>query len=71
MTPRRLEEFPSTGQQRYDWEELLDGSPWELVAGVDFGGKPNTFASNARQQGTSVAVECASGISRRKSRSAW
>lgn len=51
MTPRRLEEFPSTGQQRYDWEELLDGSPWELVAGVDFGGKPNTFASNARQQG--------------------
>ncbi len=29
----------------------FDGSPWELIAGVDFGGKPTTFATNARQQG--------------------
>jgi hypothetical protein len=48
----KLDSFPAAaGQQRYDWEKLLDGSPWELIAGVDFGGKPTTFASNARQQG--------------------
>ncbi len=51
MTPRRLEEFPAVqGQSRYEWEQLLDGSPWELVAGTDFGGKSTTFASNARNQ---------------------
>ncbi len=51
MTPTRLTEFPSApGQGRYDWAELLDGSPWELVAGRDFNGKATTFASNARHQ---------------------
>jgi len=49
--PTRLNEFPSApGQGRYDWNQLLDGSPWELVAGRDFGGKPTTFATNARMQ---------------------
>jgi len=51
MTPTRLTEFPgSPGQGRYNWDELLDGSPWELVAGTDFNGKPATFATNARHQ---------------------
>lgn len=51
MTPTRLDEFPSTpGQSRYNWEELLDGSAWELVAGRDFSGKATTFATNARNQ---------------------
>jgi hypothetical protein len=51
--PRKLDEFPQApGQGRYDWDQLLDGSPWELVAGADFEGKPNTFASNARLQAT-------------------
>lgn len=49
--PTRLEAFPSVpGQGRYDWNQLLDGSPWELVAGADFSGKPQTFATNARHQ---------------------
>lgn len=53
MTPTRLEEFPSApGQGRYNWDELLDGSAWELVAGRDFNGKANTFATNARHQAT-------------------
>ena len=31
MAPTRLNEFPSApGQGRYDWNTLLDGSPWEL-----------------------------------------
>lgn len=48
----KLDSFPSApGQGRYDWDQLLDGSPWELIAGVDFQGKATTFASNARQQG--------------------
>lgn len=51
MAPTKLNEFPSApGQGRYDWNELLDGSVWELVHGTDFQGKSNTFASNARNQ---------------------
>jgi hypothetical protein len=51
--PRRLEQFPSApGQGRYDWDQLLDGSPWELTADEDFSGKATTFASNARLQAT-------------------
>jgi hypothetical protein len=50
--PTKLDSFPAApGQGRYDWNQLLDGSPWELVAGNDFNGKPTTFATNARQQG--------------------
>jgi hypothetical protein len=49
--PTRLNEFPSApGQGQYNWDELLDGSPWELVAGQDFRGKATTFATNARTQ---------------------
>jgi hypothetical protein len=51
MAPTKLDEFPSApGQGRYDWNQLLDGSPWELVAGTDFNGKATTFATNARTQ---------------------
>jgi hypothetical protein len=51
MAPTRLDQFPSVpGQGRYDWGQLLDGSPWELVAGQDFNGKSTTFATNARHQ---------------------
>lgn len=53
MPPTRLDEFPSvSGQGRYDWDKLLDGSAWELVAGQDFHGKATTFATNARHQAT-------------------
>jgi len=47
----KLESFPSApGQGQYDWDQLLDGSPWQLLAGADFHGKSTTFASNARLQ---------------------
>jgi hypothetical protein len=49
--PTKLNEFPAAaGQGRYDWDSLLDGSPWELIAERDFNGKANTFATNARHQ---------------------
>lgn len=49
----KLEAFPAApGQGRYDWDQLLDGSPWELTAGADFNGKSTTFATNARHQAT-------------------
>ena len=38
------------GRSMYPWDELLDGSPWELVAGEDFASKPKTFIQNARLQ---------------------
>jgi hypothetical protein len=51
MSPTRLNEFPvAQGQSRYDWNQLLDGAPWELVAGTDFPGKLQTFTANARNQ---------------------
>jgi hypothetical protein len=50
--PTKLDSFPAAGgQAQYDWDALLDGSPWELIAGADFNGKPTTFATNARHQG--------------------
>jgi hypothetical protein len=53
MTPTKLDQFPSQpGRTSYDWDLLLDGSPWQLVAGQDFNGKANTFAVNARYQAT-------------------
>ena len=49
--PTKLDQFPSApGQGRYNWDQLLDGSPWELVGGRDFHGKATTFATNARLQ---------------------
>lgn len=51
MAPTRLTEFPSvSGQSRYNWDEMLDGSAWELIAGQDYRGKATTFATNARNQ---------------------
>jgi hypothetical protein len=48
--PRKLEQFPSSTTGRYPWEQLLDGSPWELVQGEDFTSKPTTLIANARAQ---------------------
>jgi hypothetical protein len=48
--PRKLERFPSAATSRYPWDELLDGDPWELVAGEDFAAKPTTLIANARSQ---------------------
>jgi hypothetical protein len=49
--PTKLNEFPSQpGRTEYDWDSLLDGSTWQLVAGQDFNGKATTFATNARHQ---------------------
>jgi len=51
MTPTRLDQFPTApGQGHYNWDQLLDGSAWELIAGRDFNGKATTFSSNARNQ---------------------
>lgn len=51
--PTRLDDFPApTGRTEYDWSTLLDGSPWQLIAGEDFNGKATTFATNARHQAT-------------------
>jgi hypothetical protein len=48
--PRKLDRFPSAATARYPWDQLLDGDPWELVAGEDFAAKPSTFIANARGQ---------------------
>lgn len=43
--------FPS-GRGRgttYDYDSLLDGSPWELVQGEDFQSKVESFISSAGQ----------------------
>jgi hypothetical protein len=48
--PRKLERFPSAAASRYPWDELLNGDPWELVAGEDFTAKPTTLVANARIQ---------------------
>ena len=50
MAPRKLDRFPSAVTSVYAWDELLDGSPWELVSGEDFTSKPTTFIANARSQ---------------------
>ena len=50
MPRKLLDRFPAPATSRYPWDELLDGNPWELIAGVDFMSKPNTFVSNARTQ---------------------
>ena len=47
---RRLNSFPAASTSRYPWNELLDGSTWELVHGDDFTAKPTTFVANARAQ---------------------
>lgn len=48
---RTLEEFPApTGQQRYPWDQWLDGRVWELTQGTDFAAKPSTFRTNAQLQ---------------------
>jgi hypothetical protein len=48
--PHKLERFPSPATAVYPWDELLDGHPWELVAGEDFTSKPSTLVANARAQ---------------------
>ena len=50
MAPRKLDRFPSPATSVYPWDELLDGSAWELVSGEDFTSKPSTFIQNARSQ---------------------
>jgi len=48
--PRKLEHFPEPGGSRYPWNQLLDGSTWELVKGEDFASRPQTIISSARAQ---------------------
>ena len=48
--PRKLEAFPPSASSVYPWAQLLDGGPWELVAGEDFAARPSTFIANARAQ---------------------
>lgn len=48
--PRKLEHFPEKGGSRYPWDQLLDGSTWELVKGEDFTSRPQTIISSARTQ---------------------
>lgn len=47
---RQLETFPQGPGQRYNWNELLNGSVWALTPGEDFGGKTSTFRANAKNQ---------------------
>jgi hypothetical protein len=47
---RKLERFPAAATSRYPWDDLLDGSPWELVQGEDFESRPETVVANARLQ---------------------
>ena len=47
---RQLDTFPVAGTRRYPWDELLDGSTWQLVQGEDFTCRPQTLISNARAQ---------------------
>jgi hypothetical protein len=48
---RKVEEFPDApSQARYPWDEWLDGDVWELTAGVDFNGKPESLRSVADVQ---------------------
>jgi hypothetical protein len=45
---QRVERFPDLpSTSRYPWNEWLDGSVWELVAGQDFKGKTSGFRSVA------------------------
>jgi hypothetical protein len=48
--PRKLEQFPAAAGSRYPWDQLLDGSPWELVKGEDFQSRPQTLIGSARAQ---------------------
>lgn len=47
----RLDSFPARRtQSRYPWDQLLDGSIWQLIRGEDFSGKPSSFRANAQTQ---------------------
>lgn len=44
-----LEEWPARNrEQRYPWDEWLDGRPWKVRRGSDFESKAGTFIANAR-----------------------
>jgi hypothetical protein len=48
---RKVDEFPEVpSQARYPWDEWLDGGVWELIAGEDFKGKPESLRSVADVQ---------------------
>jgi hypothetical protein len=48
--PRQLDEFPAARNARYPWDQLLDGSVWELVKGDDYTSRSTTIMANARTQ---------------------
>jgi len=48
--PRQLSEFPPSRNARYPWDQLLDGSVWELVKGEDYTSRSTTIIANARLQ---------------------
>ncbi len=51
---RQLDEFPEhlhyrpQNTSRFPWDEWLDGSVWELLAGEDYTVKTRSFRSNAQ-----------------------
>jgi hypothetical protein len=55
--PRKLEQFPAAATSRYPWDDLLDGSPWELVSGEDFTSKASTFMARAARLGVEQVSE--------------
>jgi hypothetical protein len=51
LMARKVDEFPDApSQARYPWDEWLDGDVWELIAGEDFNGKPESLRSVADVQ---------------------
>lgn len=56
----RLQEFPTEGRGRYDWDKWLDGSVWQLKAGEDYrttdGSMRGYIYKMAAHRGKSVRV---------------
>jgi hypothetical protein len=46
-----LTELPPAPRRRgkVDWDEVTDGTIWELTQGEDFDGKPGTFCARVRK----------------------
>jgi len=47
---RKLDTFPASPLQRYNWTDWLDGKPTQLFPGEDFTSKPETLINSARAQ---------------------
>jgi hypothetical protein len=46
-----LEEWPTRErEQRFPWDQWLDGRPWRVDRGGDYESKAKTFIANARSQ---------------------